>query len=69
MPNWKELMKGQPFISDMGSGEHPAGQYAVWSPVRNSDSHQIIEVSNSLNDMMEKYNIPGDRVCYVVQSA
>lgn len=68
MTNWKKLMKGKPFITDLGKNPLSPLRYAVWSPVRNSESHQVVEVSETLPCMMEKYKIPQERVCTVVQN-
>ncbi|MCL2840539.1 MAG: hypothetical protein FWE05_07160 [Defluviitaleaceae bacterium] len=68
MLDWKKLMKGKPFITDLGKNELSPLRYAVWSPLKNSESHQVVEVSETLEGMMEKYKIPQERVCYVVQN-
>lgn len=71
MQKWSELMKNKPFITDMGVSrtsvidgkEVTVGRYAVWSPVTNSTGHQVIEVSEDLDELKHKYNIPEERVC------
>lgn len=71
MQDWNELMSGKAFITDLGTGktsvingeEVSVGQYAVWSPVINSQGHQVIEVGSDLETLMKKYSIPEDRVC------
>lgn len=71
MQDWNELMNGKAFITDLGAGkstvingeEVSVGQYAVWSPVTNSTGHQVIEVSDDLEYLMNKYSIPQERVC------
>ncbi len=71
MQDWNELMSGKAFITDLGAGktsvingeEVSVGQYAVWSPVTNSQGHQVIEVGSDLEALMKKYSIPEDRVC------
>lgn len=70
MQDWNELMDGKAFITDLGVGkkevingeEVSVGQYAVWSPVTNSTGHQVIEVSDNLEALMNKYSIPQERV-------
>ena len=67
----QELFKGKAFITDLGAsqitenkGERlEVGRYAVWSPFQDADGHQIIEVSDNLNMLKEKYGINEDRVC------
>ncbi len=69
---WSELMKGKAFITDLGETqvsvvekkEVTVGRYAVWSPLRGSQNHQVIEVGNDLAALKAKYNIPEERVCY-----
>lgn len=71
MSTWNELMKGRCFISDLGADQTTeingqstvVGRYAVWSPLRGSDGHQVIEVGQELEPLMKKYHIPIDRVC------
>ena len=71
MQKWSELMKNKVFITDMGTSrtsiidgkEVTVGRYAVWSPVTNSQSHQVIEVGEDLDQLKSKYSIPEERVC------
>lgn len=71
MQEWSELMKNKAFITDMGISrtsvidgkEVTVGRYAVWSPVTNSRSHQVVEVGEDLDELRRKYNIPEERVC------
>lgn len=71
MQEWSELMKNKAFITDMGISrtsvidgkEITVGRYAVWSPVTNSRSHQVVEVGEDLDELKRKYNIPEERVC------
>lgn len=68
---WYEYMQDQVFITDlgenqimkMGSEQRSLERYAAWSPVKNSKSHQVIEVSQSLEYLMEKYGVSRERVC------
>lgn len=71
MQEWNQIMKGKTFITDMGVSrtsvindeEVTVGRYAVWSPVSNSESHQVIEVGEDLDLLKSKYGIPEERVC------
>lgn len=71
MPEWSELMKDKTFITDLGENqlsvveekEVTVGRYAVWSPLKGSKNHQVIEVGEELETLMQKYNIPEERVC------
>lgn len=69
---WKEFANGQCFISDLGqdqtvenAGKEPVllGRYAAWAPTKGGGNYQIIDVSSSLDELMDKYGIPQDRVC------
>lgn len=67
----EEVFAGVLFISDLGEAqtveidnkEINMGQYAVWAPISGTTRHQIVEVSENLQYLMEKYNIPNDNVC------
>lgn len=71
MVKWEELMENKAFITDLGENqcsviekqEMIVGRYAVWSPLRNSKNHQVIEVGENLEYLRKKYQIPEDRVC------
>ncbi|MDR1310580.1 MAG: hypothetical protein LBK01_01705 [Burkholderiaceae bacterium] len=71
---WKALTRNRVFISDIGtkrevaiSGTHATmGRYAVWSPVSNADSHQVVEVGDNLEVLAEKYKVSRDMVFEVV---
>lgn len=73
MQEWSQIMNGRAFITDLGESptktiegvETKIGRYAVWSPVTNSDSHQIVEVGEDLKILMDKYGIPLERVCCI----
>ena len=76
MQTWNDLMKGKAFITDLGvsktstiNGEEvDVGRYAVWSPVTNSEGHQVVEVGADLEELMNKYKIPEERVCRLVSA-
>lgn len=67
----EEVFAGVLFISDLGetqtvqnNGEEISiGQYAVWAPISGTTRHQIVEVSDNLDYLMEKYNISKDNIC------
>mgnify|MGYP007069877149 CR=1 FL=1 len=71
--DWQETFSGQTFISDLGteqkveSGdkEITLSRYAAWAPV-GEKNHQIVEVSDDLNMLMEKYKVPSDMICVLV---
>ena len=71
MHDWSQMMKNKTFITDMGISrisvidgkEVTVGRYAVWSPVTNSQGHQVIEVGENLDELKRKYSIPEERVC------
>lgn len=73
--DWSILMKNQAFITDLGvtktaviqDKEKEVGRYAVWSPMRGSDSHQVVEVGEDLPALMQKYGICEDRICTLYQ--
>lgn len=70
----EEMFAGVLFISDLGESqtvqrdeeEITFGQYAVWAPISGTTRHQIVEVSENLNYLMEKYNISKDNICKLV---
>lgn len=70
-PQWNDLMGGRTFITDLGVERHveldgvdtTVGRYAVWAPIRGCDRHQVIEVGQTLEVLMDKYHIPAERVC------
>lgn len=76
MEEWKELMAGRRFITDLGAPrqtqsegkEVTLGRYAVWSPLGGGEGHAIVEVGDDLADLMERYQVPADRVCTLVAS-
>lgn len=76
MDNWKELFENKVFITDLGSSQSAeidgapveVGQYAVFSPNKNQEGHQIIEVGNDLTGLCKKYGVPDDRICVVNQA-
>lgn len=73
MADWSELMKDKAFITDLGESqttvveekEMIVGRYAVWSPLRGSQNHQVIEVGEDLAFLKKKYGIPEERVCHL----
>lgn len=71
MEEWNAMMAGRTFITDLGAPRQTQsegkqvtlGQYAVWSPLRGGDGHTIIEVGDDLEELMERYRVPAERVC------
>lgn len=67
----QELFKGKIFITDLGASQLAengnekieVGRYAVWSPLKDADGHRIVEVSDNLDMLKEKYGVNEDRVC------
>ena len=73
MNKWSDMMNNKVFITDLGEAPDIAfdeegirlGRFAVWSPLSNSQNHQIIEVGEDLQELRKKYNIPQERICVV----
>ncbi len=73
--SWSHLTENKAFISDLGANQDAelngthirVGRYAVWSPLRNSKNHQVVEVSNDLTALIEKYKIPSERILTLVR--
>ena len=66
MDTWKKLFGNRAFISDLGKSHEAeiggtktiVGRYAVWVPVEGSERHQVIEVSDDLDALQQKYGVP-----------
>ncbi len=75
MSEWEEINRGKSFISDLGEAravtmegnECHLGRYAAWMPT-GEDKHQVVEVSDSIEQLMVKYKVPQERI-YVVSPA
>lgn len=73
---WDRLFSGKNFITDLGETQEAevggesvvVAQYAAWAPVAGSKGHQIVEIGDDLPMLMEKYHIPADRVCTLIQT-
>ncbi len=73
--DWQEAFSGKCFISDLGSeqsvesdsGSTLLSRYAAWAPI-GSKNHRIVEISDDLQTLMEKYAIPQDRVCILIRT-
>lgn len=65
--NWREFAKRQPFLTDLGEESSAAaggpGRYAVWSPMSSGDGNCIVDVSDDLGALLEKYRLSSDRLC------
>lgn len=76
MEDWNAMMAGRAFITDLGNarameqdGASAApGRYAVWSPLKGGQGHTVVEVGESLEKLMERYQIPAERVCLLVRT-
>lgn len=70
METWKQLVGERSFISDLGKSHEAeiggmkteVGRYAVWVPVPGSGRHQVVEIGDDLNRLLEKYSISADMV-------
>lgn len=70
---WEKLFSGKYFISDLGTaqmvksddGQVSLMQYAAWAPIEDGTKHQIVAISCDLDLLMQKYDIPPERVCTV----
>lgn len=68
--DWTKLTAHRAFISDLGesqtveiNGEKtPLGRYAAWTPVPQTDRHQVVEVSGDLEALKLKYKVSSDFV-------
>ncbi|MDO5558490.1 MAG: hypothetical protein Q4F95_02710 [Oscillospiraceae bacterium] len=71
MNQWNEMFEGKVFISDLGESKETekngrkitVARYAVWSPVQGCSNHQVVEVSDDIDDLITRYNVPPDRIC------
>lgn len=75
MEDWKELMEGRVFITDLGreetvrveGKEETLARYAVWSPMRGSEGHTVVEVGSDLESLMGRYEVSLERVCVLMR--
>ena len=71
MEDWKELMEGRVFSTDLGreetaqveGKEETLARYAVWSPMQGGGGHTVVEVGGDLEALMSRYEVPSERVC------
>lgn len=70
--DWQKNFSGKFFISDLGDNQRKEtdgrcviSRYAAWAPV-GGNNHQIVEISDDLPMLMDKYNVPQDRVCILI---
>jgi len=70
---WTQLTKGRPFIADLGykpdvltpiaSGPPmELGRFAAFLPLPSQDRHQIVEVSQDVEYLKQKYGVSDDGV-------
>ena len=70
-----ELFENQIFLMDIGvdqsvklEGETvEVGRYAAFSPNKEQKGHQVVEVSNDLQYLCDKYHISEARLCVLVK--
>lgn len=76
MEDWNELMEGKVFLTDLGAPRQTElagqpitlGRYAVWSPLRGTKGHAIVEVGDDLEELSARYGIPAERICVLACS-
>ncbi|MBP3544393.1 MAG: hypothetical protein J6J86_09210 [Lachnospiraceae bacterium] len=67
---WEELVKGKAFIMDLGEDSTNARaccRYAAWIPENDGQRHRIVEVSNDLLPLKEKYNVSDEMILCLKQ--
>lgn len=71
--DWNSHMRMKFFITNLGTVPEnltvdgvKMGRYAVWAPITNSESHQIVEVGDDLETLVQKYHVTNDRICTVI---
>lgn len=70
MDQWEKLVKNKAYITDLGKNcimefhtvHAVVGRYIVWLPKPNSNRHFIAEEGNNLEELMEKYDVPFQRI-------
>ncbi len=70
MDDWEKLIRNKPYITDMGKNctvefhmiHAVVGRYIVWLPIVNADRHFIAEEGNNLEELMERYSVPPERI-------
>jgi len=70
MDEWEKLTKDKVFISDLGESQQVEingeptmlGRYAVWAPVPQSSRHQVVEVGDDIDALMQKYHVSEELV-------
>lgn len=75
MNSWKDLFEGKVFITDLGVAQTAeidgetveVGQYAVFSPNKGQDGHQIIEVGCNIEALCQKYKVSSEYICMIAQ--
>ncbi len=68
---WTEFAEGKNFITDLGENvaltEGQAGfRYAIWIPENGTNRHQIVEVSNDIEALKKKYDVPCEMIMKVI---
>ena len=70
MDDWDKLVKNKAYITDLGKNctmefhtvHAVVGRYIVWVPKPNSNRHFIAEEGNNLEELMERYDVPPQRI-------
>lgn len=70
-----ELFENQIFLMDIGVTQSvrledatvEVGRYAAFSPNKEQKGHQVVEVSNNLQYLCDKYHISEDRLCVLAK--
>lgn len=69
MEDWNAQFGGRKFITDLGDAlqDRPdrPGRYALWVP--QGKGHQIVEVSDDLEDLCRRHQVSAQYVCHFVR--
>lgn len=69
MEDWDTRFGGRKFISDLGEAaegiDQWPGRYALWLP--QGKGHQIVEVSDDLEELRRRHQVPVENVCHLVR--
>jgi len=70
--NWKQITKGQKFITDFGENQQKSQgsskknsripRYGIWEPVKASEQFMLTDVGNDLSLLKSKHNILVNRI-------
>ena len=68
--DWDEFAGGKSFVMDLGEDvitSGPCCRYAAWIPNNEGKGHRIVEVSNDLNVLQQKYVVANDMILLIKQ--